>query len=42
MAIVTSTPTASSLSVNGTTRTEGLISWSIPNVPAETKISSCI
>lgn len=42
MAIVTSTPTASPLSVNGTTRAEGLISWSIPNVPAETKISSCV
>ena len=42
MATVTSTPTASSLSVNGTTSAEGLISWSIPNVPAETKISSCI
>ena len=42
MAIVTSTPTASSLTVNGTARAEGLISWSIPNVPAGTKISSCL
>lgn len=42
MATITSTPTAGSLSVNGTTQVSGTITWSKPTVPSEVTISSCV
>ena len=42
MATVTSTPTATSLSISGTTAKTGTISWSLPSVPSGTTITSCV
>lgn len=41
MAIITSTPTAGSLTVSGTTQKKGTISWTKPTVPSNATISSC-
>ena len=42
MATVTSTPTAGSLSVRGTTQKSGMITWSKPTVPSGVTITSCV
>ena len=42
MATVTSTPTATSLSISGTTAKTGTISWSLTSVPSGTTITSCV
>ena len=42
MATITSTPTAGSLSVSGSTQVSGTISWSTPTVPSGATITSCI
>ena len=42
MATVTSTPTADSLSVSGTTSKSGTISWTAPTVPSGATITSCV
>lgn len=40
MATVTSTPTATSLSISGRTTVNGTISWSLPSVPSEATVTS--
>lgn len=40
MATVTSTPTATSLSISGRTTVNGTISWSLPSVPSEGTVTS--
>ena len=42
MATIISTPTASSLTVNGNTQVSGTISWSSPSLPSGAVISSCV
>lgn len=42
MATVTSTPTATSLKVNGTTTRSGTISWTNPTIPSGATITSCV
>ena len=42
MATITSTPTASSITVNGNTQVSGTISWSKPTIPSGATISSCV
>lgn len=42
MATVTSTPTAGSLTISGTTQKSGTISWSAPTVPSGVTITSCV
>ena len=42
MATVTATPTATSLSISGTTQKTGTISWSKPIPPTGATISSCV
>ena len=42
MATITSTPTASSLTVSGNTQVDGTISWTKPEVPSGVTISSCV
>lgn len=42
MATVTATPTATSLSISGTTRKTGTISWTCPTLPSGATITSCV
>lgn len=42
MATITSTPTASSITVSGNTQKTGTISWTKPTVPSGATISSCV
>lgn len=42
MATITSTPTASSLTVSGTTQKTGTISWTNPTIPSGNTITSCV
>ena len=42
MATITSTPTAGSLTISGTNKVSGTISWSAPTVPSGAIITSCI
>lgn len=42
MATITVTPTATSLSISGTTQRTGTISWTKPTLPTDATISSCI
>lgn len=42
MATITVTPTATSLSISGTTQKTGTISWTKPTLPTDATISSCI
>lgn len=42
MSTLTATPTATSLSVSGTTSKSGTISWTCPSVPDGSTITSCI
>ena len=42
MAIVTSTPSDTSLDYNGTNTVTGTISWTTPTVPSNTEITSCV
>ncbi len=39
---ITSTPTASSITVSGNTQVSGTISWSKPTIPSGATISSCV
>lgn len=42
MATITATPTATSLSISGTTQRTGTISWTKPTVPTGATITSCV
>ena len=42
MATMSTTPTATSLSISGTTSKSGTISWTCPSVPDGSTITSCI
>ena len=42
MATITSTPTAGSLTISGSTQVSGTISWSAPTVPSGATITSCV
>lgn len=42
MSTLTATPTATSLSISGTTSKSGTISWTCPSVPEGCTITSCI
>ena len=42
MATMSTTPTATSLTISGTTSASGTISWTCPSVPDRSTITSCI
>lgn len=42
MATISKVPSATSLSISGTTQVSGTISWSLPTLPNESTIESCV
>ena len=42
MATITSTPTATSLTISGNSSVSGTISWSVPNIPEGSTVVSCV